>query len=237
MPTVEKETKKVNKNLNESIIQIRVDLQKSKIKKSGKNKYAGFEYYELADFLPRLNELMLQYGINDKFTIEEDKATLTLIKGEEAQSYNIPFERFDTPLVNKKDKNGTLLKDKNGEYIQTPSMQDIQYLGALNTYYKRYLYLNAFGITDGEVIDSLDNNEIQRGTKANKKATKTTEKKEQPKGADLPIQDGQIERIKELYTAEELMPLMRHIGKVKVAELTLLEASSLIKHKETKEEK
>lgn len=221
MPTVEKETKKVNKNLNESIIQIRVDLQKSKIKKSGKNKYAGFEYYELADFLPRLNELMLQYGINDKFTIEEDKATLTLIKGEETQSYNIPFERFDTPL------------NKNG----SPSMQDIQYLGALNTYYKRYLYLNAFGITDGEVIDSMDNNEIQKGAKSTKKVTKATEKKEQPKGADLPIQESQIERIKELYTAEELMPLMRHIGKVKVTELTLLEASRLIKRKETKEEK
>lgn len=221
MPTVEKETKKVNKSLNESIIQIRVDLQNSKIKKSGINKYAGFEYYELADFLPRLNELMLQYGINDKFTIEEDKATLTLIKGEETQSYNIPFERFDTPL------------NKNG----SPSMQDIQYLGALNTYYKRYLYLNAFGITDGEVIDSMDNNEIQKGTKSTKKVTKATEKKEQPKGADLPIQESQIERIKELYTAEELMPLMRHIGKVKVTELTLLEASRLIKRKETKEEK
>lgn len=221
MPTVEKETKKVNKNLNESIIQIRVDLQNSKIKKSGINKYAGFAYYELADFLPRLNELMLQYGINDKFTIEEDKATLTLIKGEETQSYNIPFERFDTPL------------NKNG----SPSMQDIQYLGALNTYYKRYLYLNAFGITDGEVIDSMDNNEIQKGAKSTKKVTKATEKKEQLKGADLPIQESQIERIKELYTAEELMPLMRHIGKVKVTELTLLEASRLIKRKETKEEK
>jgi DeoR/GlpR family transcriptional regulator of sugar metabolism len=47
-------------------------------------------------------------------------------------------------------------KNKNG----MDSMQHIQYLGALNTYYKRYLYLNAFGITDGEVIDSMNNNEI-----------------------------------------------------------------------------
>lgn len=161
--------KKEDKNLNESIIQIRVDLQNSKIKKSGKNKYAGFDYYELADFLPKLNELMLKYGVNDKFTIEEEKATLTLIKGDERQIYNIPFERFETPLVYKKDKNGSFMKDKNGELIQIPSMQDIQYLGALNTYYKRYLYLNAFGITDGEVIDSMDNNEIQ-SRKSNTKA-------------------------------------------------------------------
>lgn len=229
----EKEENKENKNLNESIIQIRVDLQNSKLKKSGKNKFAGFDYYELADFLPRLNELMLQYGINDKFTIEEDKATLTLIKGEETQSYNIPFERFETPLAYKKDKAGNFMKDKSGEFIQIPSMQDIQYLGALNTYYKRYLYLNAFGITDGEVIDSMDNNEIQENTKATKKTTtKTSATKEQSKGGDLPIQENQVKLIKELYSAEELVPLMKHIGKVKITELTLLEASSLIKRKE-----
>ena len=50
-------------------------------------------------------------------------------------------------------------------------MQDIQYLGALNTYYKRYLYLNAFGITDGEVIDSMDNEELGSGPKTERKAT------------------------------------------------------------------
>ena len=133
-----------NKNLNESIASIKVKLQNSKLKKSGKNTFAGFEYFELADFLPRLNELMLEENINDQFTIEEDYAKLILIKGEERQEYKIPFQIFDTPL------------NKNG----SPSMQDIQYLGALNTYYKRYLYLNAFGITDGEVIDSMNNGEL-----------------------------------------------------------------------------
>ncbi|MCI9434740.1 MAG: hypothetical protein HFI86_05680 [Bacilli bacterium] len=188
------EKKEIN-TLNESIIKIRVDLQNSKIKKSGKNKYAGFDYYELADFLPKLNELMLQYGINDKFTIEEDKATLILIKGEETQTYNIPFERFETPLVNRKDKAGNYVKDKNGEYIQIPSMQDIQYLGALNTYYKRYLYLNAFGITDGEVIDSMDNGDIQKG----KKNTKSTKKESQQQ--DTPTIDYKttlLNKLKEL---------------------------------------
>ena len=164
---VEEQTtkKNVQRNLNESLIKIRVDLQNSKIKKSGKNKFANFDYFELSDFLPRLNELMLQEGINDNFKITNDLATLTLIKGEEKQEYTIPFVIFDTPLTYKKDKSGNYLKDKNGEYIQVPSMQDIQYLGALNTYYKRYLYLNAFGITDGEIIDSMDNNELKKVSK------------------------------------------------------------------------
>lgn len=141
------EEKKV-KNLNESIISIRVKLQNAKLKKSGKNKFAGFDYFELADFLPKLNELMLEESINDRFVIKDGYATLEIQKGEEINIYTIPFERFDTPL------------NKNGQ----PSMQDIQYLGALNTYYKRYLYLNAFGITDGEVIDSMNNNELAKNS-------------------------------------------------------------------------
>lgn len=135
-----------NKNLNDSIISIRVKLQNSKLKKSGKNKFAGFDYFELADFLPKLNELMLEEKINDRFYIKDDLATLELQKGEETNIYTMPFVLFSTPL------------NKNGQ----PSMQDIQYLGALNTYYKRYLYLNAFGITDGEIIDKMNNNELSK---------------------------------------------------------------------------
>lgn len=126
--------------LNESIIKIRCALQKKNLKKSGKNKFAGFEYFELADFLPTLNELMLAEGVNDMFTIDDEYASLVLVKGEERNVYRIPFVMFPTPM------------NKQGQ----PSMQDIQYLGALNTYYKRYLYLNAFGITDGEVIDAME---------------------------------------------------------------------------------
>ena len=149
-----------NKSLNESIISIRVKLQNAKLKKSGKNTYAGFDYFELADFLPKLNELMLEERINDKFYIKDNLAILELQKNEEVNVYTMPFVLFETPLTYKKNKSGQFLIDKEGNYIQVPSMQDIQYLGALNTYYKRYLYLNAFGITDGEVIDSMNNDEL-----------------------------------------------------------------------------
>ena len=156
--------KEENKNLNESIISIRVKLQNAKLKKSGKNKFAGFDYFELADFLPKLNELMLEEGVNDIFYIKNDYATLELQKDEEINTYTMPFILFETPLTYKKDKEGNFIKNKEGDYIQVPSMQDIQYLGALNTYYKRYLYLNAFGITDGEVIDSMNNNDLSKNS-------------------------------------------------------------------------
>ena len=185
-------------NLNESIIKIRVKLQNSKIKKTGKNKFAGFEYYELGDFLPKLNELMLEENINDLFTIENDEAKLILIKGEEKQEYKIPFRIFETPLT------------KDGKQ----SMQDIQYLGALNTYYKRYLYLNAFGITDGEVINLMNLEEIKEPIKQETKEISITEK--------------QIELIKEL-DQERVKKALEYYEKENIEDLTLVQASQLIK--------
>ena len=49
-------------------------------------------------------------------------------------------------------------------------MQDIQYLGALITYYTRYIYKLAFGITDGEVIDGMNNEDLDN-VPATKKQT------------------------------------------------------------------
>ena len=201
---------KVEKNLNESIIEIRVKLQNAKLKKSGKNKFAGFDYFELADFLPKLNELMLEEKINDRFYIKDGYAILEIQKGNEIATYQMPFVLFETPLTFKKDKNGNLLKDKNGEYIQVASMQDIQYLGALNTYYKRYLYINAFGITDGEIIDSMNNDDLQQD-----KAS-----------------EAQIEYIKKLV--EDIPSLLTYYKIEKLEDLSKKDATDVIKRKTKK---
>lgn len=204
-----------NKTLNESIIDIRVKLQNSKIKKSGKNKSTGFEYFELADFLPILNELMLDEKVNDRFYIKDNYASLELQKGNETNTYTMPFVLFDTPLNFKKDKNGNFMKDCNGNYLKVKSMQDIQYLGALNTYYKRYLYLNAFGITDGEIIDSMDNLELED----NKKVVKTKE--------ELKIQKSQIEIISRFYKEENLEKLLKNNNLKKLEDMSLVKASEI----------
>ena len=128
---------------------------------------------------------MLEEGINDIFTIKDGIAKLILLKGDERQEYEIPFERFTTPV------------NKNGQ----ASMQDIQYLGALNTYYKRYLYLNAFGITDGEVIDGMNNEELETA----KKVVKSKD--------ELIATEEQKEKIKELYTTDEIKNYLMNVVK------------------------
>lgn len=193
-------------SLNESIIAIRVELQRTNIKKSGKNSYAGFDYFELADFLPTLNELMQKYSLNDIFSIELDEfggntAILSLLKKNERNDYKIPFKMYDTPF------------NKNG----TKSMQDIQYLGALNTYYKRYLYLNAFGITDGEVIDSMDNSSL------NSTSNSKSKEKEQK------ILPQQMKIISEVYQGENEKKLLEAFGVNYLSELTVEQASNIVK--------
>lgn len=86
---------------------------------------------------------------------------------------------------------------------------------------------------DDEVVEEKTK-ATDKTTKETKTTTKTTPVKTETKqkGGDLPVQENQMEIIKKLYTVEELIPLMKKIGKVKIAELTLLEASSLIKRKE-----
>lgn len=189
------------KTLNQSIISIRVSLQNAKLKKSGKNKFAGFDYFELSDFLPKLNELMEAEGVNDRYYIKDDYAVLELIKDGEVNSYTMPFVLFETPVNIKVDSN-------TGETREVKTMQDIQYLGALNTYYKRYLYLNAFGITDGEVIDSMDNGNLGNTE------PKATEK--------------QLEMIAKLYNEEEMKKIYEWAKTDDIHQLTVAQASALI---------
>ena len=174
-------SEKTQISLNEAIIKIKVELQEKKLKQSGKNTFAGFTYFELSDFLPTLNKLMLNNGVNDQIIIGREYAEMTLHKGAEKQTYTIPFTLFETP------------KNKNG----TDSMQHIQYLGALNTYYKRYLYLNAFGITDGEVIDAMNINDLDT-----KPQNKKVEEKPQPKVIEK-INENQVRALCLLFTSDE----------------------------------
>ena len=50
-------------NLYSKLQKVRVELQSSNLKKSGKNTYSKYEYFELGDFLPKVNELCDKYGL------------------------------------------------------------------------------------------------------------------------------------------------------------------------------
>lgn len=130
-----------------------------------------------------------------------------------------------------------------GEVSKDNCKNDYPYAMALKRCMDRVILKNSKIAYSGIYSDSeadeftkrIDEDVVEEKPKTTKIATtkKTSTKTEtKQKGGDLPIQKTQVELIKKLYTAEELIPLMKKIGKVKIVELTLLEASSLIKLKE-----
>jgi hypothetical protein len=111
----------------------RVLLQELPLKKSGFNSFAGFKYFELADFLPSINVIFNDLGLCSVFSISEDVATLRI---------------FDSEF-------GGVV------YFRSPTAEagagkapPIQALGSMHTYLRRYLMLNALEITEHDAVDA-----------------------------------------------------------------------------------
>ena len=45
------------------LMEARIRLQNTKLNKSGHNKFAGYQYFELGDFLPQINQIFHEIGL------------------------------------------------------------------------------------------------------------------------------------------------------------------------------
>ena len=132
-------------NLFEKLQSVRVELQNTKLKKSGKNKFAGFEYFELADFLPTVNVLFEKKKLFSNFSIIDNTAVLTIVDSEK------PDDRTDFTMPT--------------ATLELKGCNAIQAMGGVNTYCKRYLYLNALEIVEADLFDSTSGKEEKKPTK------------------------------------------------------------------------
>jgi hypothetical protein len=115
--------------------QARLALQNTKLNKSGKNKFAGFEYFELDDFIPQVTAIFDKVGLCGIVSFTPETAYLTVhdTDGE-------GFVTFTSPLVMAENAKG----------------QAIQSMGSTHTYFRRYLWLMCMEITQNDVIDAAD---------------------------------------------------------------------------------
>lgn len=123
-------------NIYEKLQQVRVDLQNANLKKSGENKFAKYKYYELADFLPTVVELMNKHKLFTQVNFFPDMAELVVIDTEKTDS-EIKFTSTVEPA-------------------ELKGCTKIQALGATQTYIRRYLYINALDIVESDVVDSQE---------------------------------------------------------------------------------
>lgn len=116
----------------------RAEFLLTPIKKSGKNKFAGFEYFELADFIPTISKLFDMAGLCGVVRFTDAEASLTVYDADGDGSIV-----FTSPLVMAVNSKG----------------QAIQSLGSTHTYFRRYLWLLAMDIVEVDLIEAADQSE------------------------------------------------------------------------------
>jgi hypothetical protein len=120
----------VFKKLNEA----RMALQNTKLNKSGHNNFAGYQYFELSDFLPSINQIFSDIGLCGVISFEEHLATLTITDVDDL-SYIV----ITSPM-----------KEAN-----LKGCHPIQNLGAVETYTRRYLWISALEIVEHDAIEPV----------------------------------------------------------------------------------
>ena len=113
--------------------QARMLLQGTKLTKSGKNKFAGYEYFELGDFLPAIQKICNDIGLCGIVSFNHEMAYLQINDVEDGTSI-----MFTSPM------SSAALK----------GCHDVQNLGAVQSYLRRYLWVNAFEIVEHDALDA-----------------------------------------------------------------------------------
>lgn len=139
------------KNVYQKIQRVRAELVNMNLRKTGKNTYSNFTYYELGDFLPALNRLMDKYGVFTRFVIQSkngnspEKAVLEVFNADKPEEKVVFYSETAEVAIGKK-ANGT------------GGAEPIQNLGGKITYMRRYLLMNAFEIVESDRTDTQDQN-------------------------------------------------------------------------------
>jgi hypothetical protein len=163
-----------------SLQNARCELQSIEKKKSGKNPFSKYDYFELQDFLPAVNEIMNKNNICSQMLIEKDTAELIIIHCEDDSKIS-----FKCPVV----------------AISMKGMNEMQCQGAVITYIRRYLLMMAFEIVESDGIDgNKQDNDNVKSTK--KEADQKNDKIKADKTNELieiakPIKDIIPEQMKE----------------------------------------
>ena len=123
-------------NVYEKLNEARIKFQNANVKKSGKNSYAGYTYYELADILPAINKIAQELKFSCIVNFTPDLATLDFVDCEKNEKIT-----FTSPMSE----------------ASLKGCHPVQNLGAVETYIKRYLYQNCFEIVEADALDGTMN--------------------------------------------------------------------------------
>lgn len=126
--------------------QARSQFHTLKLKKSGLNKFAGYEYFELADFLIPAMEVMAKNELCAFISFGKELATMKIVDTTDNTSIEITSPMSSAALK---------------------GCHEVQNLGAVQSYLRRYLWVAAMEIVEHDALDS--SKPIEPGLKEVKK--------------------------------------------------------------------
>ena len=119
--------------VHKKLMQARMSLQEATLKKSGHNKFAGYNYFELGDFIPTITEIFYNIGLCGVVSYDSEIASLTITDTDDGTSLVITSPMAEANLK---------------------GCHPIQNLGAVETYTRRYLWVTAMEIVEHDALDS-----------------------------------------------------------------------------------
>lgn len=170
----------------------RLMLSKINLKKSGHNNFNKYNYYELGDFMPQIQNIFDELGMCGVVSYGQEMAVLTIVDAESGQMIEITSPMADASLKG-----------------ATP----IQNMGAVHTYLRRYLWVTAMELVEHDIIDQQ---QIEEAPKP-----KAPVKKAEPKPVEpqITIPDGMtiLEFAEQVFTnvhsMDELKPMFAQLWK------------------------
>ena len=120
-------------SVHKKLMEARLLLQHAPLKKSGHNKFAGYSYFELGDFLPTINSIFYKTGLCGVVSFGKELASLTITDTEDGSEIVLTSPMAEANLK---------------------GCHPIQNLGAVETYTRRYLWVSAMEIVEHDALDS-----------------------------------------------------------------------------------
>lgn len=118
--------------IHKKIMQARLNLYAQDLKKTGENTYAGYMYFELEDFLQPAQEILAELGLCGMVSFTADTATLEIVDVETDKSLT-----FTSPMGS----------------AQLKGCHEVQNIGAVESYQRRYLWMTALEIVEASTLD------------------------------------------------------------------------------------
>lgn len=121
-------------NVYQKLNKAREMFHQSEIKKSGRNSFANYSYFELGDFIVPALKIFNQVGLTSVIRYEANLASMEIFNTEKPEeSITITSPMSEAALK---------------------GCHPVQNLGAVETYVRRYLWVTALEIVEHDALDS-----------------------------------------------------------------------------------